>query len=184
LLTIALTILFTWDRSSVLPSTYIVAATSAAASTPTGVPAGRVTRLARGVNMTEWFWAPTGLTRRFASSDFALIRQLGFTYVRLPIGLNTIFAESSADLLNHSKLADIDEAIQHFLSHGLAISLDIHSIAGLEENPQFIDRFVQFWASFAAHLSTADPEIVFIEPLNEPTFSGRYDAWYTRSRHA
>jgi endoglucanase len=95
--------------------------------------------------------------------------------------------ESQDDLLNPDHLALLDEGINRILAHDLAVVIDLHSTSiadsnnsnysGGLENPDFVDLFIQFWRSFANHLSVRDPETLFIEPMNEPVFEQNTEAW-------
>ncbi len=149
------------------------------------VPPARVERLARGINLPFWFWyAPETLAEVeavFSDEDFALIRDLGFTFVRVPIDLDFLLDETRPDLLDQDALPVLDRGLDRILAHNLAVIVDLHSTsladanaavysASLEGDAEFQDQFIAFWRSFAARLSASDPEWVFLEPMNEPVF--------------
>ncbi|MBZ0304618.1 MAG: glycoside hydrolase family 5 protein, partial [Anaerolineae bacterium] len=125
----------------------------------------------------------------FTDADFALLHELGFTFVRLPINLELLLDESRRDYLNPEHLALLDEAMKLILAHELAIIVDLHSTTldstrypnifsgRLEAEEGFGDVLEQFWRSFARHLSQYDPEWVFIEPMNEPVYVDDPQAW-------
>jgi endoglucanase len=151
----------------------------------------RFARLARGINLFEWFWYGPGddwsLRNRFTEEDFATIKNLGFTFIRLPIGLSFVMDEESDDLLRHDNLQYIDMALDRALANDLAVLVDIQSTtrpragasnysAGLED-PEFVELFIVFWESFGAYLNTTDPEMVFLEPMNEPMFLFNPQGW-------
>jgi hypothetical protein len=176
----------------VFPLVVILLFLAAPASAQTGVSDERYARMARGINLPFWFWyappTPEEVEARFSDADFQLIRDLGFTFVRLPIDLNVIMDTSSPDLLNADNLAAIDRGLDRLLANGLAVMVDLHSTAQGEENagiysyrlesePDFVDTYARFWRSLAAHLSSRDPEWLFLEPMNEPVFEDNPKAW-------
>ncbi len=162
-----------------------------AAQDDPGVSDARFSRLARGINLTGWFWyAPSPLERvdaRFSDADFDLIRDLGFTFVRVPVDLGFVMDATAPDLLNHDQLAYLDRALNRLFERNLAVVIDLHSTSladsdasnysGALEDPAFVDTFEQFWRSFAAYLSTRDPEMIFFEPMNEPVFEADPQQW-------
>jgi aryl-phospho-beta-D-glucosidase BglC (GH1 family) len=157
-----------------------------------GVSDERFARLSRGIGLVGWFWyAPENLedvAAYFTPGDFARIRSLGFTFVRVPIDLGFLMDESDDDRLNDERLAVFDHALEQMLAADLAVMVDLHSTSledanasnysGALEDPEFVPVFIEFWRSFAAHLSAYDPEMVFIEPMNEPVFEDDPAAWY------
>ncbi|MBN1965233.1 MAG: cellulase family glycosylhydrolase [Anaerolineae bacterium] len=163
---------------------------SARAQDGPGVPDVRFAHLARGINLPGWFWyGPDSLAqveRVFTAADFELIRGMGFTHVRVPVDLNFLLDENDPDLLNDDALSVFDRALADMLAHDLAVIVDIHSTSldydnifsgKLEMHPEFVDTFEAFWRSFAAHLSTTDPEQVFLEILNEPVYMNMAIVW-------
>ena len=90
--------------SAVQPPAALATATQAPAVTATTnwAAALRYPRLARGVNLTGWFWyAPQGdeaIRARFSDDEFRALRQMGLTYVRLPIDLGFLLDRKSTRL--------------------------------------------------------------------------------------
>jgi endoglucanase len=161
-----------------------------------GVSPERFARVQRGVNLTGWFWGYQwrGAERMqeiksyYDRRDFALLQQLGLTHVRVPIDLGFLYDANSPDLMNAEALAVLDKAISEIQSYNLAVIVDLHSTSiedaeaannsGRLEDPAFVEAFIQFWQNFAAHLnSTTNPEITFIEPMNEPVFFNDPSLW-------
>lgn len=163
----------------------------AAGAQASGVSDARFDRLARGINLAFWFWyAPAEIDRRFTDEDFALIRNLGFTFVRVPIDLEFVMDKNSDDLLNHDNLAYIDRGFERLLAHDLAIIVDLHSTSLADsdvsnyssalEDPAFVEVFTRFWQSFANYLANErgyDPEMMFFGPMNEPVFKADPSEW-------
>ena len=153
----------------------------------------RYAHLTKGINLAFWFWLPqteeeNDIQSRFSDADFNYLVKAGFTFVRLPIDLGYLLDEEDADLINDAHLAEVDTAIDRLLDTGLAVVVDIHSTASIEDDsPVFSERlengsdflptFLLFWENFARHLSTRDPDQVFLELLNEPVFENDPEDW-------
>lgn len=155
--------------------------------------AERYAHLTRGINLAFWFWLPQteeedDIQSRFSDSDFNYLVQAGFTFVRLPIDLSYLLDEEDPDQINDAHLAELDIALDRLLTAGLAVIIDIHSTASpevdspvfserLEDGSEFLPTFLLFWENFARNLSTRDPEMVFLELLNEPVFEDHPEDW-------
>jgi hypothetical protein len=67
------------------------------------------------------------------------------------------------------------------LAAGLAVIVDIHPSdefkLRLSHDERSLEAFSIFWRAFAFHLSNRDPELVFLEVLNEPMVEDGY-RWY------
>jgi aryl-phospho-beta-D-glucosidase BglC (GH1 family) len=151
----------------------------------------QIARLAKGINIPGWFWLNRGsvneLQERYPDADFQLIKNLGFTNVRIPIDMANVHDKSQPDFLNKTNLPLLDRGIKKILSYKLAIIIDLHSISQREggsnysgplgQDEKFTDTFCRFWTSFARHLSQFDPDWVILEPMNEPVLSGKEENW-------
>jgi hypothetical protein len=158
---------------------------------PSGVSDARFAKLARGVNLPLWFWFGSEdaeqRDKRITDRELATLKIMGITHVRLPINLNFLLDASRPDLLNPTHLAEFDRALARIFAQDLAVIVDIHSTgdnpggvfsARLEDDPEFITLFAAFWQSFAQHLAqTVSPEMVFLEPMNEPVFYDHPEKW-------
>ncbi len=152
----------------------------------------RYTHLSKGINLAFWFWLPQDdlgdIQQRFNDEDFQYLADTGFTFVRLPIDLSYLLDEEDADLLDDEHLNEVDTALDRLTEHGLAVIVDIHSTASpeaqvpifsekLENDSDHLETFLAFWQSFARHLSSYDPELVFLELINEPVFEDDPEDW-------
>ncbi|MBI1387026.1 MAG: cellulase family glycosylhydrolase [bacterium] len=170
----------------------LITVQSAGASPASETLNARFGKLARGVNLMGWMWYGRKplqpLTARFTDEDLSLMKNIGLTHVRVPIEMVNVYDANSDDLLNEENVAVLDEGIKTLLNHGLAVVVDLHSISleqsggsnysgPLDSDPEFVETFIAFWSSFARHLSQHDPDWVFLEPMNEPTFRGKPEAW-------
>lgn len=135
----------------------------------------RADRLARGVNLSNWFWSAN---KTYSSTDFAALRAMGLTYVRLPVDFSYLYDASSSNRLNASHLATLTAAIQAIQNQGLAVLMEIHSTPQPLSDPAFQTVFEQFWQSLAAHLGKqTNPDLTFLQPLNEPVFDQNPQDW-------
>jgi aryl-phospho-beta-D-glucosidase BglC (GH1 family) len=104
--------------------------------------------------------------------DFKLIHQLGFDHVRLSIDPAPLLAPPLTNGFNAQHLALLDGAVRDILANHLNVVLDIHPEGSykhpLRDDPAAQAAFVQFWALFAAHFASTDPEHAIFEIMNEP----------------
>jgi len=151
----------------------------------------RYSRFLKGINLPSWFWLNKGkvgpLEKRFSEKDLRLIKELGFTFVRLPVDMANIYAPEREDLLKPEAMALLMAGIRKILDFGLAVNFDLHSVAQkkggsdysgpLGKDEQFTRNFFRFWEKLAEKLATFDPERLVIEPMNEPVFQGEESRW-------
>ncbi len=149
------------------------------------VPASRIARLRRGINLSHWFaqsadYSKTHLESHTTAADFALIKSIGFDHVRLTLEPAPLFNGDDPGKLKEEYLTYLDRALDLILVQGLAVIVDIHPSDGLLQlngNAGQIEAFGKFWAALARHLSNRDPERVFLEVLNEPMVEDGY-RWF------
>lgn len=158
---------------------------------PSAADETRYLRFARGINLPFWFWLNSGelqpLEKRFSDDDLALIRQLGFTYVRVPVDMANIYDPGRNNLLNPAAMELLLSGLKKIISSGLAVNFDLHSISQktggsdysgpLGKDPEFTEKFFVFWENLAARLSVFDPDWLIVEPMNEPVFLGEENRW-------
>lgn len=156
----------------------------------TGVPASRLARLARCADITRWFWevsdpSPEYFTSYMGDGDLALIRSLGFTCVRLSIDPDLLYHKATPDMPDPVMLGYVDTAVNRLLAHDLAVIIDLHDDPQkpLEEDPDYARGFAIFWGVLARHFSNRNPEMVFLETLNEPVFQLRPQDWLPIQQH-
>src|SRR5579859_1969595 len=137
----------------------------------------RAATLTRGINLSHWFaQAPSydlsHIQSCLTAADLARIRSAGFVHVRLP--LNPLFLLDPADpaTLRPAGSAALDAAISMIMEHGLAVIVDLHPEDDLKLELAVSDAAViqleRFWYALARHLAVRDPEVLFLEVLNEP----------------
>ena len=150
------------------------------------VPASRLARLRHGINLSHWFaqsadYSKAHLESHTTAEDIALIRSIGFDHVRLTLEPAPLFNGEDPEKLNAEYLKYLDNALDLILAQGLAVIVDIHPSdefkVRLNSNDRQIEAFGKFWRALAQHLSTRDPERVFLEVINEPMVEDGY-RWF------
>jgi aryl-phospho-beta-D-glucosidase BglC (GH1 family) len=151
------------------------------AQSATNVSDARYAHLARGVNMDDWFEYGSPLT--VGPSDVTLLKNSGFTCIRLPVApeyILTSFLPASAVAANLTKL---DAAIDLFLNAGMAVMLDFHADAQYVTyywaTPSAPQELIATWQMLAVRYANRDPELLFFEVMNEPTNLWTQAAWDT-----
>lgn len=141
------------------------------------VPVSRLARLRHGINLSHWFaqsadYSKAHFESHTTAEDIALIKSLGFDHVRLTLEPALLFNLDDPSTLKAEHLRYLDNALDLILKQGLAVIVDIHPSdefkVRLNSNDRQIEAFAQFWLALAHHLSTRDPERVFLEVINEP----------------
>lgn len=168
-------------------------------TTPTAPPtlaSQRAKALAKGINLTHWFWLPIGGEKNFGTPDFftaddaKAIAKAGFTCVRLPVDPTRLFS-STAGIVNTGVAKKLDKAIDTITEAGLAVVIDLHAL-GTQSEDQYDKALIddtkpvgkkaqeavlKNWTALAKHLATRDPAKVYLELLNEPIFEKKPERW-------
>src|SRR5258706_1083556 len=150
------------------------------------VRASRLARLRHGINLSHWFAQSADYSRAHLEShttvgDIALIRKIGFDHVRLTLEPAPLFNGVDPSQLEVEYLKYLDNALDLILAQGLAVIVDIHPSdefkVRLNSNDRQIEALGKSWRPLAQHLSTRDPERVFLEVINEPMVEDGY-RWF------
>jgi hypothetical protein len=148
-----------------------------------GVPASRLARLRRGINLSHWFaqsrdYSEKHLRGHTTRRDVELIRGLGFDHVRFTVEPAPLFDESRPAGLRREHLRRLDAALDMLLAGGLAVVFDLHPSDEFKLRLRTEDRFVaavaDFWRALAGHLARRDPGRLFLEIMNEPMVEDPY----------
>src|SRR5829696_1303040 len=70
--------------------------------------------LSKGINLSNWFndySDPSQFGNRFTDEHFALLKQLGFTYVRIPVGQFILFNHDKPGELKALNLSYVESAV-------------------------------------------------------------------------
>lgn len=166
--------------------THLSNAAVVAQEKPVNLPS-RFAHLRHGVNLSHWFSQSADYSRghldtHTTAQDIALIKSLGFDHVRFPIEPAPLMAGTpDPSILNSNYLGYVDNALDMILAAGLAVVIDIHPSdefkLRMARDERSIEAFGKFWRAFATHLRRRDPEVVFLEVINEPMVEDAY-RWY------
>jgi aryl-phospho-beta-D-glucosidase BglC (GH1 family) len=149
-----------------------------------GVSDERFARLAKGVNLSYWLWlAPSGDfdPDAYTERDMQLLQAAGMTHVRLPFEPEKLTVDvNNPGQMREDYLAEMDRAISMALKYDLAVIVDPHPQNDFRYNmatdDEYVARMTQLWHALAVYLSKYDPEMVFLETMNEPAFLQFMDA--------
>ncbi len=139
----------------------------------------------RGFNLLEKFVAgkagpePAGA---YKESDFAMIAEWGFNFVRLPMSYHCWATPDPARWkeLNEQVLKEVDQAVDFGKKHGLHVNLNLHRIPGYCVNPpaepmnlwtdeRALEAAVFHWRHLAERYKGRPNREVTFDLINEPT---------------
>ena len=141
-----------------------------------GVPPARLEKLTKGINLSHWFsqaksYDDEHLATYDTATDVALIKAMGFRHVRFTFNNETVVDGANPAVLNPGKMKHFDAAIDMLLAAGLAVIVDFHPEEAykreVKNDDTAVANFVGMWRALAGHLSSRDPESVFLEVMNE-----------------
>jgi endoglucanase len=152
-----------WDQPMVSGFRYMPAVTAQPR-------VGPAYRLGKCVNMSDMMEAPKegGWGPAITDKDFEIIRDGGFSTVRLPISWSSHAALQPPYAIDPAFLKRVHHVVDRATAAGLRIMLDMHNFSAIEEDPvSQQERFVAIWTQIAASFADA-PDSVWFELLNEP----------------
>ncbi|MBD3289619.1 cellulase family glycosylhydrolase [candidate division KSB1 bacterium] len=135
--------------------------------------------LYRCVNLGNALEAPTegewGVTLQH--EYFELIRDAGFTGVRIPIRWSAHAAVDSPYTISKSFLSRVDWAVNLAEQNDLAAIINIHHYEEIMTEPEaHKERFLGLWRQIASHFQNR-PSSIFFEVLNEPNDKLTAEIW-------
>jgi len=138
--------------------------------------ASRLITLSKGLNLEHW--QRHGLADgHYTETTLQEYKNLGLTYTRLPVVLSAFLNDNNPSTLKTDSLAALDAIIQMHVKTGLGIILSpFNHPYELYSDPTVLAKFVDLFKAFAAHVSSTDPEKVFLEVMNEP-FAETPQSW-------
>ncbi len=148
--------------------------------------------LARGVNLSHWMWFPQAQGERarrlfVTAADLDQLRSAGFTHVRLPFEPSWLWDESTRTF-KAAEFTEYHDALRLCLAAGLAVIVDAHWSRTPWIRPRgadFDERFGELdrmWASLADRLADTEPDLVFLELVNEPHDLRDPEHWHDAQR--
>jgi len=126
---------------------------------------------AQGVNLSGWFQAPSAKQlpfSRYTAQDFAQLKSLGVTWVRLPLNL-VGFAGPAPDYTLDPRLwLYLDQAVSWANDQGFTLLLDNHSDPLDARTAKDFERFLtRVWTQLSQRYRD-QPPTVYYELQNEP----------------
>ena len=96
---------------------------------------------------------------------------MGFGHIRLPVDPQAMMNQEDGSL-NEEMTAALEKAIVRINAADLAVIVDAHpkmpDFKELSRKTELREAFITWWGLMARRLSGTDPELVFLETLNEP----------------
>ena len=148
--------------------------------TAAGLPAPTPKKLPRwrGFNLLAKFTLRHN--SRFREDDFALIRELGFDFVRLPMDYRCWIAQGDWRKIDGKALEEVDEAVALGEKHAIHVCVNFHRGPGYCVNPPAEEKDLwtdpearevcaMHWAAFARRYRGIPNERVSFDLLNEPS---------------
>lgn len=134
------------------------------------------TVLSKGINLSNWFndYSDIGqFSNRFSAATLQLIKQKGFTYVRIPVGAGILFNKSNPSVLNAANLIEVDNAVSNCINAGLGVTINLHPAQNetdslLAASPVYTDQVATYWKSLALFFKKYNADKLYFEVLNEP----------------
>jgi len=115
-----------------------------------------------------------------------LLKQLGFTYVRIPVGQFVLYNRLTPSTLNAVNLQYVESAVQLAVNNGLAVTLNYHPASNevekeLPKNTTAQDKIAEYWKAVAKHFKKYSTTQVFFEVFNEPHVASDGTLYYDKS---
>jgi aryl-phospho-beta-D-glucosidase BglC (GH1 family) len=134
------------------------------------------TPLSKGINLSNWFndfSDPSQFSNRFTDEHFSTLKELGFTYVRIPIGQFILFNRDNPSQLKATNLIFVESAVKKAIDHGLAVTLNYHPASNefettLPSSTANQDKLAEYWKAVANYFKKYSTTQIFFEVYNEP----------------
>ncbi|MBN1799500.1 MAG: cellulase family glycosylhydrolase [Spirochaetales bacterium] len=108
---------------------------------------------------------------------FNVLKQKGFTAVRIPIRFSAYAANDYPYTIQTNLLERVDEVVNWALHYDLAVIIDMHHYLEIMENPsEHKARFIAMWKQIAERYKNYSDN-VFFELLNEPMGNLNANRW-------
>lgn len=139
-------------------------------------PTVDISALSKGVNLSNWFndySDGSQYNNRFSTATLQLLKNSGFTYVRIPIGATILFNEANPSQLRTDLLAPVETAINRCIQAGLAVSINLHPWKNdtdslLANDAGYVTKVAAYWKAIATYFKKYPASQLFFEVYNEP----------------
>lgn len=144
----------------------------------TAEPKGPSAERWRGFNLLGMF-QNHGKPAHFDEQDFALISELGFNFVRIPMDYRFWIKDKQWDVIDEAKLTPVDQAVAYGNKYNLHVQLCFHRAPGytVAKPPEARDLFTDpealrvcclHWAFFAKRYRNIPSRELSFNLFNEP----------------
>ncbi len=134
----------------------------------------------RGFNLLEKFYRNSNGNGPFLESDFRLIHQLGFNFVRLPMDYRVWIKEDDWHEFDETQLREIDQAVAWGKKYSIHVCINFHRAPGytVAKPPEATDLWTdpntqqvcaEHWAMFAKRYQGVPNEQLSFNLFNEPS---------------
>lgn len=147
-----------------------------------GVPGTRLARLATGANVCRWFRFPRAETPEhfggyMDDAEAEAMAGLGLKHIRLCVAPKVVM-ETTTGAVRPDRFGFVEAAVRRFHKVGIAVIVNLHNEDRTAElDPGWQSAFVAFWGDLSKRLSGTDPDLTFLELMNEPVFDKREKEW-------
>lgn len=132
--------------------------------------------LSKGINLSNWFndYSDKGqYSNRFTSAQFSVIKQAGFTNVRLPIGHTILFKPTDPSQLNAANVAYVDAAVKSIIDAGLTVTINYHPLTddyekSMAADASKVNALAAYWKAVASFFKKYPADKIIFEVYNEP----------------
>ena len=156
------------------------------------VPAPRLAKMSRGVNINNWFCQPWNealdgqkggfnaewYDRFVTDADLQQLAASGALHIRLPVDPEP-FMDMGTGALNMEAVPLLAKALGRARAAGLAVEFNPHAkmpaLKAMRGTRGLAEKFIRWSGEMAAWIgANTDPEWVFVDILNEPGSCGYY----------
>jgi endoglucanase len=117
--------------------------------------------------------------REFKESDFAMLADWGFNFVRIPISYLCWSSHTDWLEMREKPLANLDRAVALGQAHGIHVNLNLHRLPGycvnppkepaeLWTDPSALDAAAHQWAGLARRFKDIPAKALSFDLINEP----------------
>ncbi|MFB3892800.1 MAG: glycoside hydrolase family 5 protein [Phycisphaerae bacterium] len=133
--------------------------------------------LAKGVNLSGWYAQLAPDKERFKNyiqpEDIKLLSRLGCRHARVIIEPRVLMTNKDPSVLDVENLKLFDASLDMILAGKLAVMIcpyyDDKSKWQVLTDATAARAFGAFWGALAKHVSARDPDMVFLQVMNEPS---------------
>jgi endoglucanase len=115
----------------------------------------------------------------FEEEDFALIRELGFDFARLPLDYLCWSDQDNWKRIDEATMQDLDQAVEFGRQYGVHVCINFHRAPGycinppaekrnVFKDPEALEAFCYHWAAFARRYKGVPGSRLSFNLINEP----------------